>query len=86
MHVDSVTSRKLQTQGRSWPGGPGVRTPPASARATHGICANPKSFFQGGYPLVKFGIADFTALFASLSVTFSDAVWRRHRTKVSAVC
>ena len=35
---------------------------------------------------MKFGIADFTALFASLSVTFSDAVWRRHRTKVSAVC
>jgi len=33
----------------------------ASARATHGICANPKSFFRGGTPLVKFGIADFTA-------------------------
>lgn len=43
-------------------------------------------FSGGGTPLVKFGIADFTALFASLSVTFSDAVWRRHRTKVSAVC
>ena len=28
-------------------GGPGVRTPPTSARWTHGIGANPRSFFWG---------------------------------------
>ena len=50
------------------------------------MCKSEEFFQGGGTPLVKFGIADFTALFASLSVTFSDAVWRRHRTKVSAVC
>ena len=36
-------------------GGPGVRTPPTSARWTHGIGANPRSFFWGdrGYPLYR---------------------------------
>ena len=68
-------------------GGPGVRTPQPRPGPLTGYVQIRRVFSGGGgTPLVKFGIADFTALFASLSVTFSDAVWRRHRTKVSAVC
>ena len=79
--------RVTSIQGRSWPGGSGGPDPPSLGQGhSRDMCKSEEFFQGGGTPLVKFGIADFTALFASLSVTFSDAVWRRHRTKVSAVC
>ena len=83
----NLCATRRVNRGGAGRGGSGGPDPPSLGQGhSRDMCKSEEFFQGGGTPLVKFGIADFTALFASLSVTFSDAVWRRHRTKVSAVC
>ena len=72
-------------QGRSWPGGSGGPDPPRPRPGPLTGYVQIRRVFSGGGvpPSLSSELLTLPLLFASLSVTFSDAVWRRHRTKVS---